>query len=87
MKICIALLTLLLAGCSTVVPVTQKFPEAPQVLLQPCKPLKELNKDASLVDLTKVVVENYSEYYLCSELVLGWQDWYKTQQKLYKELK
>lgn len=81
------LLLLLLTGCSTTVPVTQKFPEAPQVLLERCQVLKQVDKDASLVDLTKVVVENYTKYYECSVLVEGWHEWYKTQQKLYKELK
>lgn len=83
----IILVTILLSGCSTVVPVTQKFPQAPDILLQQCEPLKQVNKDASLVDLTKVVVENYSQYYQCSALVQGWHDWYKTQQQIYKELK
>lgn len=78
---------LLLSGCSTVVPVTQKFPEAPQVLLEQCKPLKEVTQDSSLIDLTKVVVENYTQYHLCGELVLGWHQWYKTQREIFKDLK
>lgn len=81
------LLLLLLTGCATTVPVAQKFPEAPQVLLERCQELKQVGKDASLVDLTKVVVENYTKYYECSVLVEGWHEWYKTQQKLYKELR
>lgn len=78
---------MLLVGCSTTVPVTQRFPQAPDTLLQQCVPLKEVAKDASLVDLTKVVVENYTLYYQCSTLVEGWHQWYKTQQNIYKELK
>lgn len=77
----------LLAGCSTTVPVTQKFPQAPQVLQQPCKPLKEVQKDSNLVELTKVVVENYTEYYMCAETVQGWLDWYTTQKRIFEELK
>lgn len=87
MKLILIAIAALLTGCSTVVPVTQKFPEAPQTLLQQCEQLKELNKDANLVDLTKVVVENYTKYYQCSVLVEGWQEWYRAQQKIYKELK
>lgn len=83
----ILVLILLLSGCSTVVPITQKFPEAPQILLQQCEQLKQVSKDASLVDLTKVVVENYTKYYECSVLVGGWHEWYRAQQKIYKELK
>lgn len=87
MKRTLILLSLLLVGCSTTVPVTQKFPQAPDILLQQCQQLKEVNKDASLVDLTKIVVENYAQYYQCSALVEGWHQWYKTQQQIYKELK
>lgn len=87
MKNTIIVLTMLLSGCSTVVPVTQKFPQAPTTLLQQCSPLKELQQDSSLVDLTKVVVENYTKYYECSTLVEGWQDWYRRQEQIYKELK
>lgn len=87
MKVLIISLLLLLTGCSTVVPVTQKFPQAPEILLQQCPPLKELQQDASLIDLTKVVVENYTKYYECSVLVEGWQDWYRKQREIYKELK
>jgi uncharacterized protein YcfL len=87
MKLFILICSLLLVGCSTVVPVTQKFPQAPQVLLEPCKPLKQLQQDSSIVDLTKIVVDNYTQYYECSNLVNGWQEWYKVQQNIYKELK
>lgn len=87
MKYTVLILLLMLTGCSTTVPVTQKFPQVPEVLLQQCEQLKEVAKDASLVDLTKVVVENYTKYYQCSTLVEGWHQWYKTQQNIYKELK
>lgn len=87
MKVLIISMLLLLSGCSTVVPVTQKFPQAPEILLQQCPPLKELQQDASLIDLTKVVVENYTKYYECSVLLEGWHDWYRKQREIYKELK
>lgn len=87
MKLLTILILALLTGCSTVVPVTQKFPQAPSTLLQQCPALKELQQDSSLVDLTKVVVENYTKYYECSVLVEGWQDWYRRQEQIYKELK
>lgn len=87
MKAILLFILLLLGGCSTVVPVTQRFPEAPSTLLQQCPPLKQLQQETNLVDLTKVVVENYTQYYNCSTLVEGWQDWYRRQQNIYKELK
>lgn len=87
MKYTIIMLSIFLSGCSTVVPVTQRFPQAPATLMQQCTALKEVQQDASLVDLTKVVVENYTKYYECSALVEGWQDWYRRQEQIYKELK
>lgn len=81
------LVLVFLSGCSTTVPVTQKFPQAPDVLFQQCELLKEVAQEASLIDLTKVVVENYTKHYQCSILVEGWQNWYKAQQQIYKELK
>ena len=87
MKLLTILILALLTGCSTVVPVTQKFPQAPSTLLEQCPSLKELQQDSSLVDLTKVVVENYTKYYQCSVLVEGWQGWYRRQEQIYKELK
>lgn len=87
MKLFIILILLGVTGCSTTVPVTQKFPKAPDTLLQQCTPLKELQQDGSLIDLTKVVVENYTKYYQCSALVEGWQEWHRKQEQIYKELK
>ena len=80
------LLLLLLTGCSTV-PVAQKFPEAPKELLEPCTQLKEIPADVHLSNLTKVVVENYTEYHLCENKVSAWQSWYTQQKKIFQELK
>jgi hypothetical protein len=81
------LLLLLLTGCSTVVPVTQSFPLAPEVLLEPCKPLKPAPDNATLSQLTKTVVENYTEYHQCSGLADAWREWYTSQKQLFKELR
>jgi len=81
------LLILLLSGCSTVVPVAQKFPQAPEILQQPCKPLKPAEANISLSQLTKTVVENYTEYHQCSGLADAWREWYTQQKKLFEELK
>jgi hypothetical protein len=40
-----------------------------------------------LSDITKTVVENYGEYYLCAETVNGWNEWYIQQKKIFEELK
>lgn len=79
-------IVLLLAGCTTV-PVTQKFPEAPEVLQQSCKPLEQASTSATVSEFAKVVVHNYTEYYQCANIVDGWQEWYKNQKKIFEELK
>lgn len=79
-------LALLLAGCTTV-PVVQKFPEAPNILQQPCKHLEQANPNATVSEFAKVVVNNYTEYYQCANIVDGWQEWYKNQKKIFEELK
>ena len=48
MKFAIIFSALFLVGCaSKPVPVKVKFPEAPEVLLQPCPDLKKLEKDVN----------------------------------------
>lgn len=81
------LLVFLLTGCATVVPVTQKFPEAPAVLLEPCKQLQTVAPTATISEFAKTVANNYTEYYQCSNLVEGWQQWYASQKQIFKELK
>ena len=82
------LLTLLLAGCSTVVPVKQKFPEAPPALKEKCEQLKQIQGDkVSITDLLKVVVQNYTLYHECSTKVEGWQEWYTEQERIFKDVK
>ena len=82
------LIALLVAGCSTTVPVTQKFPNATPELMKKCEDLKKIEGDkVSITDLLKVVVHNYSLYYECSTKVEGWQEWYDTQKKIYESIK
>lgn len=85
----LSLITLiLLAGCSTTVPVTAKFPDAPASLSAPCGNLKKIENDnVSIVDLHKIVVENYTTHYECSTKVDGWNEWYVEQKKNFESLK
>ena len=88
MKILILSLIILLAGCSTAVPVKQKFPEAPQVLKERCESLRKIEGDkVAITEMLKVVIHNYSLYYECSTNVEGWQEWYDTQKKIYETVK
>lgn len=88
MKIFYPIFLILLTGCSTTVPVTAKFPEAPKSLTEPCVVLKKIeNEKASIVDLHTTVVENYTAYYECSTKVDGWNEWYSKQKKNFESLK
>ena len=82
------LLTLaLLTGCSTVVPVTVKFPEPPGLQSQqPCANLKKLPEVAQLSEVAKTVAANYSEYYQCAVKVDAWQEWYQKQKIIFESL-
>ena len=82
------LLALLLAGCSTPVPVAPKFPNAAPELMKKCEDLKKIEGDkVAITEMLKVVVHNYSLYYECSTKVDGWQEWYNAQKKIYESAK
>jgi hypothetical protein len=84
----IALLSLLLVGCSTVVPVTQKFPEAPgNVAMTACPQLQKLTEDAKLSDISKTVSVNYGTYYECAVKTDAWIEWYNIQKEIFNKLK
>lgn len=87
MRVLLTLLALTLTGCSTVVPVVAKFPEAPKELTTSCSPLKVADEKPELSELTKTIVTNYSEYHLCANRVEGWNEWYTQQKKLFEALK
>jgi hypothetical protein len=84
----IALLSLLLVGCSTVVPVTQRFPEAPgNVAMTACPQLQKLAEDAKLSDISKTVTVNYGTYYECAVKTDAWIEWYQKQQQIFNNIK
>jgi alpha-L-arabinofuranosidase len=88
MKLYTILLSLLLVGCSTTVPVVAKFPEAPKSLTENCSPLKKIEGETvSIVDLHKVVVENYTTHHECAVKVDAWNEWYTKQKKIFEEIK
>ncbi len=87
MKKLILLFTMALTGCSTVVPVVAKFPEAPKELTTLCPKLKPADEKPELSELTKTIVTNYSEYHLCANRVEGWTEWYTQQKKIFEALK
>jgi len=85
---CVALSTfLLVTGCSTTVPVKQKFPEAPNVLMEKCEALETIDQpEIVLSEFLKVVTKNYTKHHSCSKLVEAWQKWYVEQKKISDDL-
>lgn len=78
---------IVLSGCSTTVPVTVKFPEAPKELMSTCPDLKQTPPTSKLSDVLQVVTDNYSQYYECRVKLDSWIEWYKTQRTLFEEIK
>ena len=85
---CVALSTFLLTtGCSTTVPVKQKFPDAPNVLMEKCEPLSTIDQPTIVFsEFLKTVTNNYTKHHSCSKIVEAWQQWYTEQKKISDEL-
>lgn len=83
----ILLLSLLLTGCSTVAPVTARFPEAPgNVALTACPQLQKLSDDATLSDIAKTITANYTTYYECAVKMDAWIEWYQKQRYIFENV-
>ena len=80
------LLILLLTGCTTV-PVTAKFPEAPNELLLKCPALKQLDEEVKLSDVAKNITYNYTIHYECVIKYDAWIEWYQSQKKIFESVK
>jgi len=82
------ILAFLATGCSTVVPVTAKFPEAPgNVAMTPCPQLQKLQEDAKLSDISRTITVNYGTYYECAVKTDAWIEWYQKQQQIFNNIK
>jgi len=79
------LIALVLSGCSTVVPVVAKFPDAPgKGAMTACPNLQKLNDGAKLSDVANTVTVNYSTYYECAVKTDAWQEWYNIQRIIFE---
>ena len=88
MKYIILGLALVLAACSTPVPVSQRFPDVPKALVERCDSLRKIEGDkVAITEMLKVVVQNYGMYYECAAKVDGWNDWYLEQKRIYESVK
>jgi len=82
------ILAFLATGCSTIVPVTVKFPEAPgNVAMTACPQLQKLAEDAKLSDISKTVSVNYGTYYECAIKTDAWIEWYQKQKHIFESVK
>ena len=88
MKSLLLSLVLLLNACTTVVPVTQRWPEPPGLqAMQSCPNLQKLQPNPKFSDVAKTVSSNYSEYWICAVKLDAWIDWYKQQEIIHQGLK
>ena len=87
MKYVIALILLLLVGCSTTVPVVAKFPEMPATLLAACPQLQKLQEETKLSEIAKTITVNYSIYHECAVKHDAIVEWYETQKKIFESVK
>lgn len=85
--IIICILALQIIGCSTTVPVTAKFPEAPEIFLEKCPNLQKIPEDSKLSDISKIVTNNYATYYECAVKNDAWIEWYQTQKNIFESIK
>lgn len=83
MKYLLLVLLISLTGCSTVVPVTAKFPEVPERLLVKCPQLEKLGNEPKLSDVSKTVTINYTNYYECAVKHDAFVEWYKIQKDIF----
>lgn len=83
MRILIATLVLSLSACSTLVPVTPKFPEKPKNV-ELCPQLETVPENVKLSGLTTTTAKNYSTYYECSVKNDTWNEWYEIQKNIFE---
>jgi hypothetical protein len=82
------LLAFLITACSTAVPLTQNFPDAPDMLKEKCPELKTIQGEkVTIIEFTKTVSENYTTYYQCAGRTDAWIDWYNQQKKIWEQMK
>ena len=87
MKYLTCVLFILISGCSTVVPVTAKFPEVPTKLQAKCPQLEKLKDEVKLSEVSKTITMNYSTYYECAVKVDSWIEWYQVNKIIFEGIK
>jgi len=87
MKLVVLAISLALTACSTLVPVSMTFPEAPgKQAMVACPNLQKLKDDARLSDVSRTVTINYSTYYECAVKTDAWIEWYQIQRHIFESV-
>ena len=87
MKLVVLAISLALTACSTLVPVSMTFPEAPGRQAQvACPNLQKLKDDALLSDVSRTITINYSTYYECAVKTDAWIEWYQIQRRIFESV-
>ena len=87
MKLVVLAISLALTACSTLVPVSMTFPEAPGRQAQvACPNLQKLKDDALLSDVSRTITINYSTYYECAVKTDAWIEWYQIQRHIFESV-
>jgi hypothetical protein len=84
-----------LSGCGFMPKLTAAKPNFPPPYLDEktkempkCEDLKIVPADVNnLSSIFKIITENYTAYWQCSNKVDGWKDWYNEQKKNYESVK
>jgi len=81
------ILTLLLSGCS-IIPIQRNFPEVPKYLTEQCADLSEIKEnEKQFSNVLVTIVGNYSTFHQCKLRNDMWNEWYKSQKKIFEELR
>lgn len=82
----VIMVILAITGCTTAVPVSAKFPDAPgKGSMERCPDLNKLQEGAKLSDVANTVTINYETYYSCAVKSDTWQEWYEIQKTIYEK--
>lgn len=82
------LVLLLISGCTTTLPVTQKFPSLPETISSKCDELDEIEGETiTLSGLSKTIATNYKKHHLCKSKHDEFLIWYDKQKKIFESVK
>lgn len=85
MKKIISIGLICLSGCT--LPVKQEFPKVPNTFMEKPVQLESVPDNSSFSNMLDVMLNNYSSYYVLSERLVAWQEWYKQQKDIFEKAK